>query len=358
MSRTHFDAIVVGFGLSGLSVSKRLEENNKKILIISEAGSNASKVAGGVFNPVVLKKFNLAWNSQELYENAVPFYQQLQEQFQENLFSEKSILRIFKSAKEQNDWFSALGKPVLDYFLSEDLKSNTNPSLNAPYKMGVTKHTALLETSKLLKAYERYLKDKDWFLDASFQYNQLILDNNRVQYKDYSANHIIFCEGASVNANPYFGFLPIQGNKGEYISIKAKDLQLNEMVKGSFFIIPQGKDIYKFGATYSRDFLDDSISVDARTQLEQKLKEMITCDFEVIDQEAGIRPTVPDRKPILGQHPKHSAMYICNGFGSRGILFAPTLSKQLVEAIFSDKEIPKEINVSRFYDDFEAASSL
>lgn len=357
MSITHFNVIVIGFGLAGLSVAKRLEEKNKKILIIAETGTNASKVAGGVFNPVVLKKFNLAWNSQELYENALPFYRDFQKQFQENLFSEKSILRIFKSVKEQNDWFSALGKPVLDYFLREELQSNKNPFLTAPNKIGLTKNTALLDTSKLLETYRSHLREKSQFLEAVFDYTNLKLADDKVYYKDYSADHIIFCEGASVKDNPYFKFLPIQGNKGEYISFKAKELQLQEMVKGSFFIIPQGNDIYKFGATYSRDFLDNSISVDARTQLEQKLKEMITCDFEVIDQEAGIRPTVPDRKPILGRHPKYSNLHICNGFGSRGILFAPTLSQQLVAAIFSDKKIPKEINVARYYEDFEASSS-
>jgi len=358
MSTTHFDAIVIGFGLAGLSVAKRFEENNKKVLVISKAESNASKVAGGVFNPVVLKKFNLAWNSEELYKNAIPFYLGFQEQLQEEFFFEKSILRIFKSVKEQNDWFSALDQPVLDYFLDEDLKNNTNPSLIAPYKMGITKHTALLESSKLLKVYEGYLKEKGQFLETAFDYNKLSLKDDGIQYKNYSAKHIIFCEGASVNTNPYFDFLPIQGNKGEYISIKAKNLQLKEMVKGSFFIIPKGNHIYKFGATYNRDFKDALPSQVAKQQLVEKLKQMITCEFKVIDHEAGIRPTVPDRKPIVGKHPEHSNVYICNGFGSRGILFAPTLSQQLVDAIFYDKKIPKEINVSRFYDAFEATSLL
>ena len=49
---------------------------------------------------------------------------------------------------------------------------------------------------------------------------------------------------------------------------------------------------------------------------------------------------------------------ISNGFGSRGIFFAPTVPKQLVEAIYSGKEIPKEINISRFYKDFDEAPFL
>jgi glycine oxidase len=358
MDKNHFDVIVVGFGLSGLAVTKRLEEQNKKVLVISGQFPTASQVAGGICNPVVLKKFNLAWNSEELYKNAVPFYKGFQQQFQENFYIEKPILKIFNSIKEQNDWFSALGKPILDNFLVEDLMVNKNISLNVPHKIGSTKHTGLLYVSSLLNSYKKYLIKMDRFLEEDFAFTDLNVDSESVRYKNYSADNIIFCEGTYVNQNPYFNYLPIEGNKGEYITIKAPNLKLDDIVKGSFFMIPKGNDTYKVGATYSRDFKGIDSTNSAKNQLIEKVKQMINCDFEVIDQEAGIRPTVTDRKPIIGQHPKYANVYISNGFGSRGILFAPTVSKQLVEAIYSGKEIPKEINVSRFYKDFDEAPFL
>jgi len=358
MDKNHFDVIVVGFGLSGLSVAKRLEEQNKKVLVVTGKSPNASRVAGGICNPVVLKKFNLAWQSQELYDNAMLFYSNFQKDLNKIFFAERPILRIFKSVKEQNDWFSALGKPVLMNFLEEDLILNTNSFLNAPHKLGQTKNTALLDVTKMLDAYQNYLESKNCFLNTDFDYPHLNIKKSVIQYKNYLADSIIFCEGASVSHNPYFNFLPIQGNKGEYVSVESNDLNLDDIVKGSFFIIPKGNNTYKFGATYDRKFNNEKPTKEAKEQLLEKLKKMISCDFRVIDQEAGIRPTVPDRKPIIGRHPKFSNFYVCNGFGSRGILFAPTLSKQLVDAIYSDKEIPKEINASRFYEDFDEASFL
>jgi glycine/D-amino acid oxidase-like deaminating enzyme len=75
---------------------------------------------------------------------------------------------------------------------------------------------------------------------------------------------------------------------------------------------------------------------------------MLDCDFEIIDQLAGVRPTVRDRKPILGAHPEYKNIFILNGFGSRGVMAAPSLSKKLINLIFEKKEVDKEINLDRF----------
>jgi glycine oxidase len=80
----------------------------------------------------------------------------------------------------------------------------------------------------------------------------------------------------------------------------------------------------------------------------EKLSELIQCDFKIIDQIAGVRPTVRDRIPVLGKHPEHKHLYILNGFGSRGVMCAPTLSRELVEHMFEEKPIDKETDINRF----------
>jgi glycine/D-amino acid oxidase-like deaminating enzyme len=54
------DVLIVGFGISGLCVARRLEKSSKTFDIISDESQQSSKVAGGVLNPVALKRYNLA----------------------------------------------------------------------------------------------------------------------------------------------------------------------------------------------------------------------------------------------------------------------------------------------------------
>ena len=75
---------------------------------------------------------------------------------------------------------------------------------------------------------------------------------------------------------------------------------------------------------------------------------MTSCDFEVINQVAGIRPASKDRKPLVGQHPEYPALFCCNGFGSRGVLIAPAIAKNLVAHIELNEDLDPEIDIKRF----------
>ena len=79
------------------------------------------------------------------------------------------------------------------------------------------------------------------------------------------------------------------------------------------------------------------------------LKEVISCDFEVIDHLAGVRPTVKDRRPLLGKHNLHNHLYILNGLGTRGVLFAPYLSDKLYQYIENGIPLDNEISIERCY---------
>jgi len=68
----------------------------------------------------------------------------------------------------------------------------------------------------------------------------------------------------------------------------------------------------------------------------------------VVNQLAGIRPTVTDRRPLVGQHPKYKNLYVLNGFGSRGVLIAPFASLQLLNSIETGSTIHSEMDISRF----------
>lgn len=342
------DALVVGFGIAGLSVARQLEVMFKTFDIISDESQQSSKVAGGVLNPVALKRYNLAWNADVLMPEAIQFYNHFNLGGDKNYFKKVPVYKLFSSVEDQNNWIVASDQSKLAPFLNSDI-SSIESSVHSDYKAGEVLQSHLLDLKKLIN-HKRlsYVKASN-FISESIDYNAIKFRNHSLKYKNEEYASLIFCEGFGVVNNPFFNWLPIYGNKGEYLIFKSKNLKANQKIlKSRNFIIPLGNDLYKYGATYSREHLNDLPTAEARVDLEAKLSEMIDCDFEIIDQLAGVRPTVRDRKPILGVHPEYKNIFILNGFGSRGVMAAPSLSNKLVKLIFENSKIEKEINLDRF----------
>jgi len=63
---------------------------------------------------------------------------------------------------------------------------------------------------------------------------------------------------------------------------------------------------------------------------------------------AGIRPTVIDRKPLLGSHHLHRNAAVFNGLGTRGVLIAPYAAPILYNHLTNQNPIPREISIERF----------
>jgi glycine/D-amino acid oxidase-like deaminating enzyme len=342
------DVLIVGFGLAGLSVAKQLEERGKSFDVISDESQQSSKVAGGVLNPVALKRYNLAWNAEQFMPEAIEFYKKFNSSQSSNFFNTKPVFKLFSSVEDQNNWTVASDDSRLEQFLN----SNIIPvefAVNSQFKAGEVLQSHLLDLKDLLEHEKHRYSYSSQFYSKTFDYSSIKFSIDSINYNETSYRYVVFCEGFGVQNNPYFQWLPIYGNKGEYLIFKAEDLKANSAIlKSRNFIIPLGNDLYKYGATYSREELNDLPTKAARFELEEKLSQMLNCDYEIIDQVAGVRPTVRDRKPILGVHPEHQNLFILNGFGSRGVMAAPALSSKLIKHIFDGEEIEKEVNLSRF----------
>ena len=112
--------------------------------------------------------------------------------------------------------------------------------------------------------------------------------------------------------------------------------------------MPIGNDLYKVGATYNWEDKTPTPTVAGRNELLTNLKALVHCDFEVIDHLAGVRPTVKDRRPMVGTHPKHPNLHVLNGLGTRGVMLAPAMAKALFENIENQIPLEKEIDIKRF----------
>ena len=171
---------------------------------------------------------------------------------------------------------------------------------------------------------------------------------DEVIYRSLKANRIVFATGFGLSENPYFNYLPLQGAKGELLTIKATELREHSVIKSSVFIIPLGDDLYRVGATYNWKDKTNLPTREAREEILNKLRTFLKCDYELLDQIAGIRPTVTDRRPLVGRHPEYHNLYVLNGLGSRGVMIAPYAAGCLFEFIQKQIPLPTEMDVRRF----------
>ena len=342
------DYMVVGLGLAGISFCEVLEENGKTFKVISDESQQASQVAGGLYNPVILKRFTMAWKAKMQLQGAKPFYQKLEQKLGVVLDYELPVLRKFASIEEQNLWFEASDRPDLDYFLSTEIIPNNNPSVNAPHGFGEVKHTGRIDTGSLVRSYKSYLENRGSFVEESFDFDAMSISSETLSYKGINAKNLVFASGFGLKQNPYFGYLPLNGTKGELLIIHAPDYKEQNVIKSSVFTIPMGNDRYLVGATYKWKDKTNKPTEESKNELLEKLRTFLQCNFEVVDHVAGIRPTVTDRRPLVGRHPEYKNLYVLNGFGSRGVLIGPYAAKQLFDYIEKCTELDPEMDIQRF----------
>jgi len=342
------DYIIVGLGLAGLAFTKELEKNKKTFLVFEDHSQNSSMVAGGVYNPVVLKRFTPVWNAADQLNIALPFYKDLEIQFNKKYDFPIDIYRIFKSIEEQNNWFTACDNPVLSNYMSAKLINEKHEGVLADFGYGKLLNTGRIDTKSLLEDYRNCLSQRNSIRNESFQYSELKITQNGVEYKDIIASKIVFCEGFGLKNNPFFKELPMQEAKGELITIHAPNLNIDFMIKSAVFVLPLGNNNYKVGATFNWKDKTQLPTEDGKNELLTKLKSVIDVPFEIVEHIAGIRPTVKDRRPLAGKHPKHQNLAVLNGLGTRGVMIAPTLAKALYDYLENGIALDQEISIARF----------
>ena len=213
---------------------------------------------------------------------------------------------------------------------------------------GVVLNSGWVDISMMLDVFLHFLKSKGYFLSQIFNYNNVIFKNDIIHYEDIKCKHIVFCEGCSISKNPFFNDLNIIPTKGETLKIYSPNLKLKNILHTGVLIIPLGNDVFHIGSTFDSKDLSFKKTENARKKLIDKLPFLKNIEYQIIEHNVSHRPSTIDRKPILGSHKNHKNLFLLNGLGSRGMLHAPYLSKQLIDFIFEEGLIDPEISINRF----------
>ncbi len=336
MNKTEYS--IIGWGLAGTTMAWQLYFNNFNFSVFDSTKNYSTKTAAGVVNPIVFKRLTKSWNADILMPYAQNFYQKIEKELNQKIITPKHIFKVFNSFEDENNW---MVKQTDDRFKDYLLPIKTNfkiKHITSPFGFGEVNTFGNLDTIKFLELSKQFFQAKGIvFYDKLFDYN----------FIDKKMNYI-FCEGYDVINNPYFKYLPLKPTHGDTLIIKTKQLQFKDIINKNMFIMHIKDDFYKVGATYNWELKEPVCTEKGKKELIEKLNQFIDFEYEIISQQAGIRPTVKDRRPLIGTHPKHQNLHIFNGLGTKGVMIAPYYSNQLINHFNGQQELDKEINITRY----------
>jgi glycine/D-amino acid oxidase-like deaminating enzyme len=341
------DYIIVGQGIAGSMVAHYLLQQGKDILVIDKHEPNAaSNIATGVVNPVTGRRMAKSWMIDRILPWAKNAYRELEEMLEASFFYETDNCKVFSSPEDVSIWKKKQQLNEYAPYLGEIVDS-INENINAPYGCGIIKNGCWMDAPVFMSAYRNYLASKNLLREDTFEMAALRHDPV-ISYKEITAGAIIFCEGYRAYKNPYFGFIPFSIAKGEQFLIHAPRLKMDRIVNKNIFILPKGNDRYSAGSTFIWDDLEETVTAHGRQEIMEKLNRLLKCSYAIEEEKAGIRPTIHDRRPVIGPHPAKKNVYIFNGMGTKGVSLAPYFAHAFLAYLDGGDALPDEVSPRRF----------
>ncbi len=350
------DFLIVGNGLAANILALQFKNHNISYKILGNASlSSCSRIAAGMWNPVVFKRMTKSWMADELIPSLKEFYNYWQKKTKQIFYHEREIIKPFFSEEEKNFWQKKAEGDLRAYItMPEKPEKNKTGKLIIPREFGKVKHSGNIDTLVFLSACEEIHREADAFSDEIFDSSLLQISPEHIRYKNVTFKNIIFCEGYMVKQNPYFNFLPMLPVKGEVLEIQSSEINIGKNIfNRNGFLLPVQENVFKCGSTYNWNELNDLSTENGKKIIIEKIKNMTSAPFSLINHQAGVRPSVKDRRPIIGKHPKHQNAFIFNGLGTKGVMLAPYLSKKFVNYHLGKEQLPGEVSIERFYNCYE-----
>ncbi len=351
-----YNIAIVGAGIAGCALAFIAKSRGKRVLLIDRAAmvaTGGSSAAGAFISPKLGKKTALLELTNLAYNFATKFYANNFKEF----FNQSGIVRLpkdIKDAKEFKSYQSYIGGELIS---PKDLKEL---GIKSEFEALYFRDGGVCDAQGLCKAL---VKDID-FLQA--------------EIKDFKepfkiANKVVLANGyEGFRELEYMGISGIWGSRGDFYSNDNIKVCMHKSVSVS----ANNNGIIKIGATHIR--AKDPTAACMKCDGEP-LKELIDeakkiahiSNLELKETFCGMRSGSRDYFPLVGkvldtkflldnypqikngfkkfEYKYIKNLYVLNGFGGRGFVFAPLMATWLVEHIFEDKELDSRVKPERLF---------
>ena len=359
---TQYDSIVIGAGIAGASIAYALAQKSQKVLVIEKRAiaSGGSGAAGAFVSPKIGLGSPLQTLTNQSFEFAKEFYlTHIRESFHQT-----GVVRIPKDKSDEENFFGSY----------EQYNQNS-------YSI-YTKQT--LKSLGIKSEFDSFHFDEAGACD-SLEVCEFLLQNIDIVYTNiediykkgnlwcvdkYRGANLILATGyeSSLSDLRYMGIRGTWGSRGDFYT----EYPLSVSMHQSLSIGANIDGVIKIGATHQKDIKEATpCKEEDITPLLDKASHLIdTEDLRLKELFCGMRAGSKDYFPLVGRvidveymlknHPKITKgakpplrhidkLYILNGLGGRGFVFAPLMADMLSSLIVDDIEVDSRVNPDRLF---------
>ncbi len=362
-----YDTIVIGAGIAGCCAAFSLQQKGQNVLLVDRsrvAASGGSGAAGAFVSPKIGKGGPLQVLTNEAFSFAKDFYLRHFPSY----FHQTGVIRIPKDAEDAEKF------KLYEPFNTENYRTISPEELqplgiNNAQESFLFDEAGVCDAPELCNAIFHEIPFKQFDAESLEHDGQKWILLNR-EHLMLSSKNVILATGHQNDLFDmrYMGVRGTWGSRGDYYS----GLELNVSMHKSISVSANIGGIIKIGATHVKS-KEPCMVCDGEPLkgLFRKASEMVdTSDFRLKETFCGMRSGSKDYVPLLGKvvntaymiehHPKvlrganpplkhFENLYICNGVGGRGFVFAPLLAAWLAEYIVDGKEIDTRVNPDRLF---------
>ncbi len=358
-----YDTIVIGAGVSGLLTAFALHKRGQKVLIIDKMGamSGGSGGAGAFISPKIGNDGTLHQFTNDAFSYAIDFYKR----YMPNAFSQTGVIRMPKDAKD------SLKFPLYEKANYKNYKNLSPKDLN-DFGIKSQLNAFLFEEAGVIEPHEVEKAVLEEIEICILEVTTLIKENDLWLIGEEKAKNIVLATGYKEQLIDmrYMDIRSSWGVRFDAFTSKVFQHSLHENLS----ISATHNGVIKIGATHELQVKDE---IPCSMKSAQKLLNMAsllvdTSDFEIKELFCGMRANSRDYFPIVGgvvdvaymleNFPNliHGSkawggikmvegLFVCNGLGARGFVFAPLVAEMLADLIVDKKAINTQIDPTRLF---------
>lgn len=354
-----FDAVVLGSGLSGLSIANKLNERGWNVLVADpRIAVNMDESTAGLVNPAMGRYAKPGWKSAECHSELLSHIQNLIKiTGRDDFVNFSNVLRpaineelalAFQDSMSKYEWPTGWLE-----WISPDDSRNICSDLAPNFGSLLIKSGFTIYAVKYLKTYIEYLSDRGVKFHADRAHFKPNVSGTSFKVdltngEKVTSHYLITATGGETPDFDFWKEVKLHKVKGQIaIFESSRDLDWDVAISSMGYTLRSGKRLLVAGSTYEHTFSNVEPDKKGVSQIQKKLNKMVPgaiVDAKMVGQIAGLRVTTPNKLPVIGRHPLYQNLCIYTGMGSRGLLQSEYTARLLADHLSGNIDIPADVD--------------